>query len=255
MATYKTRGIVLLRQNFFEADRIITILTKFRGKLRILAKGVRKQLSKNGGAIELFLLSDFLLAEGRNFDILASAQIIKSFAGIRNDLKKTAIAYQIAELTDKILVENQEHNDIYNLCKRTLSYLNRVNLSNQNLIFEFYAFQAVSAVGFSPQLQTCVNCGQKLEPDKNYFSPREGGILCPKCGQSDKIGIEITPNQIKLLRIFLDRDISILSKVEIKNNDIKALKKIIDYYLKYVIEKELKSEAFVKKVCRTGQGD
>src|SRR4030042_854413 len=244
MASYKARGIILARRNFFEADRIITVLTKYRGKLNILAKGVRKTLSKNAGAIELFVLCDLILAEGRNFDILASAEIVKSFKGIRSNLRKTAIACQMGELTDKILQENQEHTDIYNLCKRILSYLDRAQISKNDLIFEYYTFRSLSQVGFTPQLKVCVNCEAKLKKEKNVFSLKDGGILCVKCASSDKIQLGIEPNQIKLLRLFLERDISYFTKIKIKEKDIKALKKIISYYLRYVIEKELKSGKF-----------
>ncbi len=254
MATYKASGIIIARRNFFEADRIITVLTKFRGKLNILAKGVRKHLSKNAGAIEMFVVCDLMFAEGRNFDILASAQIIKSFKKIRDSLSKTAIAYKISELTDLILKDEQEHADVYNLINRVFEYLNKTKLKTNNIIFEYFAINAISMAGFEPQLSSCVECGGRLLEKGNYFSPIKGGILCLKCSYSDKIIIEVNSNQIKLLRIFLKKDIAYLKKIKISSKDVQNVKKTIDLYVKNIVEKELKSGKFEEKITKMGQG-
>ena len=70
MGTYKTRGIIIKRSNYSEADRILTIYTEKLGKIRVNAKGIRKIKSKLAGSLEPFCLTDFVIAEGRNLDIV-----------------------------------------------------------------------------------------------------------------------------------------------------------------------------------------
>lgn len=248
MATYKTQGIIIARKNFFEADRIITVLSLRHGKIKLIAKGVRKFLSKNAGSIELFVISNLLAAEGRNFDVLASAEIVKSFKDIRGSLEKTALAYKMAELVDRTLEENQEHDDVFDLLKASLEYLDNATFDKNNLIFEFFAINLLSKIGFAPELNLCVECQKKLEAEENYFDPGMGGILCQDCSRSAKIILRVNPNQIKLLRIFLTKEIEILRKVKINPEDVLSLKKIIKNFIEYVLERELKSERFAQKI-------
>jgi DNA repair protein RecO (recombination protein O) len=248
MATYKARGIILNRKNLFEADRIITVLTKHSGKLRVIAKGVRRHLSKNAGSVELFVVCDLILAKGRNFDIITSAEIVKNFKNIRNNLSKTALAYKMAEMIDKILTEDQEHEEVYDFTKKVLEYLDQMSFKRENLIFEYFALNLLSMVGFAPELYVCLGCGKKLPNQNNFFDVSEGGILCQDCARSGKIVLEVSPNQIKLLRIFLKQSILILKKLRLKKNDIIFFKKIIKNFIEYILEKELKSDKFLKKV-------
>jgi DNA repair protein RecO (recombination protein O) len=248
MATYKARTIILKRRNFFEADRIITALAEKQGKLQFIAKGVRKSLSKNAGSIELFVICDLILAEGRNFDILVSAEIQKSFKNIRKNLSKTALVYKITELVDKSLREKQEHEDVYNLTKKVLEYLDNCRLLKDNLIFEFFALNLMADIGFAPELNVCLGCGKKILPKENFISPQEGGIFCQACGKSDRMILKIKPNEIKLLRLFLQKKINILDKLKIEEKEIIYFKKIIKSFVEYMIERELKSEKFLEKV-------
>src|SRR3990167_2736637 len=98
MPSYKTRGIIIKRSNFSEADRLVTIFSKDRGKIRAIAKGVRRPLSKLGGHIELFCLTNFVIAEGRNLDIISGAEIEKCFFDIRSGLDKTSTAFYLGEI-------------------------------------------------------------------------------------------------------------------------------------------------------------
>ena len=124
MATYKTQGIIIKRRNFGEADRILTIYTKRSGKISAIAKGVRKPLSKLGGHLELFYVTDFILSEGRNFDIVAGAELCEDFPKLRKNLHATEQAFYISELTDKLLHDEIESRKIYSLLYETLKNIN-----------------------------------------------------------------------------------------------------------------------------------
>ena len=93
--TYKSRGIVLRRTNLGEADRILTILTEKFGLIRVVAKGVRKTLSHLAGHLEPFCVAEFLIAEGRNLDIITGAEIQKCHLNLRSQLETTQTAYYL----------------------------------------------------------------------------------------------------------------------------------------------------------------
>lgn len=86
--TYKTEGIILKRINLGEADKIITLYSRHYGKIRCIAKGIRNITSRKGGNLELFNRVAIFLAKGKNLDIITEVQLLDSFSGFRQDLKK-----------------------------------------------------------------------------------------------------------------------------------------------------------------------
>lgn len=134
--TYKTVGIVLNQKNFFEADRLLTIFSLHHGKLKLLAKGVRKLSSRKRGHLELFSHAKIVCAKGKNLDLIIEAETVNHFPRLRQNLNRVRIAYLLSELVNDLTAENQEHADVFNLL---LSHLIQLNspVAPQNLIFNF----------------------------------------------------------------------------------------------------------------------
>lgn len=131
MRTYKTEGIVIKRSNFSEADRILTIFTKKHGKLKILAKGVRRITSRRGPNIEVFNDVSVFIHRGRTFDILTEVELKNSYSKIRKNLDLVGLAFYVCELVDSLCPENQPHPAIYENLKEVLSEL------DQGLVHKF----------------------------------------------------------------------------------------------------------------------
>lgn len=123
--TYKTEGIILKRTNFGEADRILTIYTKHYGKIKALAKGVRKIASRKGGNVETFNHVSLLLVQGKNFDIVTEAEVVESFKSWRRDLKKVGLAFYFSELVDKLTPEGQANRVVFELLREYLVKIGR----------------------------------------------------------------------------------------------------------------------------------
>lgn len=138
MKSYKTEGIILKRTNLGEADRILTIFTKKHGKLKILAKGVRRITSRRGPNIELFNQVIVFIHRGRTFDILTEVELKNSFSKIRKNLDLVGLAFHVCELVDNLCPENQPHPTIYDLLKEVLSELDQglVHKFERNLLIE-----------------------------------------------------------------------------------------------------------------------
>ena len=134
--TYKTVGIVLNQKNFFEADRLLTVFTKDFGRLRLLAKSVRKLNSRKRGHLELFSQVKIVCAKGKNLDLITEAETVNNFSTLRRNLNRVRIAYLLCELINDLTAENQEHEDVYNLLWLYLAQLNSP-AAPKNLIFNF----------------------------------------------------------------------------------------------------------------------
>jgi DNA repair protein RecO (recombination protein O) len=128
--TYKTEAIILKRLNLGEADRILTAYTKHYGKIKALAKGVRKIASRKGGNVESFNHVTLFLAKGKNLDIVTEATAMATFSHLRKDLLKVGLAFYFCELVDKLTPEGQANRRVFELLKDTLGKIGKIKPLN-----------------------------------------------------------------------------------------------------------------------------
>lgn len=238
---YKTKGIVLKRMNLGEADRILTILTLKHGKIKAIAKGVRKTLSKLAGHLELFCLTDFIIAEGKSLDIITAAQTLKCFINLRGNSEAINIAYYLSEIVENMTAENQANADIFNLLDEVLE---QIDNGQSKLLLAYFEINFLSYAGFRPELYHCLSCDKDAISKENYFSFREGGLVCGECHKGD---IKISDEAIKVLRLFLGRRISAIQKIKTHPKLAKEIENITSSYINNIYQKEFKSKRFLKK--------
>ena len=123
MPGYSAEALVLKRSDFGEADRILTLFTKYRGKLSVIAKGVRRLHSRKGGNVELLNWIRIFCAEGRNLDVLTEVETISSFQKLKDDLVLVGYSYHLLELLDRFLPERDPHPSVFLLAIETLQEL------------------------------------------------------------------------------------------------------------------------------------
>lgn len=113
--TYATEAVILGRKNYGEADRLLTIFSKHYGKMRVIAKGVRRPTSRKKSALELFNHVRLFLAKGKNLDIVTEAETKNNFPRWRKDLTKVGVCYHLSELVTRLSPEHQEHKEVFDL--------------------------------------------------------------------------------------------------------------------------------------------
>src|SRR5689334_4717440 len=117
-------GIVLKRRNVGEADRILTIFTKQQGKIRVLAKGVRRISSRRAGHIEVFSHAILTIHSGKTMDMLSEATHVDAKDAIAS-ITNVSYAYYLCELVDQLLPDNQEHVDVFTMLRDALGAVRR----------------------------------------------------------------------------------------------------------------------------------
>lgn len=148
MRKFSSEGVILKRVNYGEADRFLTVYSKDFGKISLLAKGVRKPISRKRGHVEVFSLIKFSGVKGKTLYLLEEAWLIQSFPRIRDSLKKTLVAYFLLETVDKLTHEHEPNHNLYNLLLATLSKLQvatRLKSLRKNFVVE-----ALIILGFWP---------------------------------------------------------------------------------------------------------
>ncbi len=121
MRSSKTAGIILRRGNFGEADKILTVLTPGHGKIKVVARGVRRIKSRRAPHLELFNQVELVLHHGQVFDTVTEAKVLNNYASLKSDLKMSGFLFYIAEVLDKILPEHQPHPEVFDLLLATLA--------------------------------------------------------------------------------------------------------------------------------------
>lgn len=196
--TYRVEAIVLRRIDFGEADRVLVLFTRERGKMPAVAKGVRRISSRMAGHLELFTQSELQLAKGANLDVVTQAETRNPFRALREDLTRTSTAYLVAELADALTEEAVEQPEVYDLMAATLHALGTTD--DPRLVAIHYQLRLLDVTGFRPVLLQCVVCDSNLLPGRNFFSPFLGGALCPNCGPTEPSARLIDSDALKVLR-------------------------------------------------------
>ncbi|HEY3081787.1 MAG TPA: DNA repair protein RecO [Chloroflexota bacterium] len=243
---YRTPAVVLKRIDFGEADKILTLFTPFRGKLRAIAKGVRRPGSRMGGHLDLLTHSNLLLAHGRNFDIVTQSETLESFIGLREDLWRAGHGYQVAELIDRMTEDGHEDRPTY---EALLEALRRIaDDPDPELGVRQFEVTLLDRLGYRPQLRGCVVCGRALERVDSYYSPAAGGVLCPTCGPAEPTARPIGANAFAMLRLLQTGDYATARRVRKDEPLRRELEAITHLQIAYVLERELKSTAFVTRL-------
>ena len=243
--TYRTEGVVIRQMPLGEADRILTLCSPDMGKVRAVAKGVRRTKSRLGGHLELLNRASVSVAIGRNLDTISEASAISTFGGIRGDLSRVSRAMYIAEVVDSFSMEGNGNRAIYHLLLSTLLWLERT--ANLDLLMRWFEMRLLDCSGYMPELVHCVECREWLEPSDHLFACDSGGVLCPNCRTASSGALLPLPlNTMKTLR-FVQREAK-FDKVESLNvpaNILKDMERLMRTYIRHVAERDVRSAEFV----------
>lgn len=177
MAIRHDQGIVLRSFPFGEADKVVVLLSPNNGKLRTVAKGIRKTKSRFGGRLETFSHVDLVLYEGRNLDTITQVEMIEAFSALRSDLDRVLAAGAMVEVADTVAQENEGSVRLFLLLQRGLRALD-AGPAHPDLISAFL-LKAAGIIGVAPALDRCAGCG--ASEGLHRFSFDAGGVLCERC--------------------------------------------------------------------------
>jgi DNA repair protein RecO (recombination protein O) len=206
MKQLTTQAIVLSRTDFGEADRILTLLTPEHGKIRVIAKGVRRVKSKLAGGIELFSVSDIAFIKGRSdIGTLMSSRLHKYYGNIVKDIERTMLGYDLIKQLSQSTGEEPEP-EFFALLEQSFEALDNFDL-NLELIRIWFSAQLLRLNGHTPNLQTEIS-GQKLESGESYeFSVDDAAFVRNQNGN-------LHADDIKFLRLlFSGNQPSVLANI------------------------------------------
>jgi len=194
MSLYRDQGVALRTIRLGEADRIVTFVTEGHGKVRAVAKGVRRTKSRFGARLEPMSHVALLLYQGRELDVVTQADTIEHFRPVREDLEAMTAATAMLEATDQVAQERQANPQLYHMLLGALRALAR---RHSPVVVPAFFLKLLALEGFRPILEHCAGCGSP--GPLVAFDLEEGGALCRACRR----GVPLGPDALELMRRIL----------------------------------------------------
>lgn len=236
---YRCEAIVLSRVDFGEADRVITIYSRQHGKLRVVAKGARRPLSRLGPHLEYFCRSQLLLAKGRDLDVVTGAETVTAHLALRSDLDAYGHASHMVEMVGRLTEERQENTLIFDLLAGSLQLLaERVDPYHVTRHFEL---ALLNHLGFRPELLRCVECREPLTQAPHPFMAGLGGFLCERCQPRGVALRHVTVDAQKYLRAVERGGLSAIVGLQLDATLRGEIERILADYLRHISERDLAS--------------
>lgn len=214
MAVFTTEGIIVKRSNFGEADRLLTIITPYKGKIKVVAKGVRRITSRRGGNVELLNKVKLQIFQGKGLAILTEAQSLETFPKIKGDLTLLSYASHLVEVTERLLPEEQSNPAAYNLLATALHLLEQ---NPRQVFIRAFEVKILSVLGFW------------------------------SLGQVEAAGLSRG-----ILEKLQEGSWEEVARMELKPEEALEVERILRYYIEKVLEGRLRSIEMVKRLKVNG---
>lgn len=202
MEPHVVEAICLRRADSGDFDAVVTFLTRDRGKVAAMARGVKRPRSAKAPACQVGCRSRLQLGRGARLPVVAQAVVEDSFHDLRGDLWKFAYAAYCCELTERALPDEVPHEAIYDLLLETLTGLSRCD-DGAALVHSF-ELRLLAELGYEPVLDRCAGCGLPILEDTALFCPGAGGLIHVDERPEREAAIRLTPRAAQALRRLLD---------------------------------------------------
>lgn len=247
---YKTAGVVLKRLHMGEADAVITFCTPERGKVRAMARGVKRPRSRLAGHLEPLTHCALMLAEGRSFDIISGCETLGSFPAVRCDLWLLSHGLYAADLADRLSAEGAENRPLFRHLVDALASLDRG--ADPALVLRHFEFHSLACSGYLPELWECARCHRQLKPVTNYFSPAAAGLLCPACRGQEGLDRPASVDVVKVLRYLARHGMADVARLRVRPALAREIEDLMQGFVTYVLDREVASARWLRQLRATG---
>jgi DNA repair protein RecO (recombination protein O) len=244
---YVTEAIVLSRFDLGEADRVLTLITPQHGKLRAIAKGIRRPASRLGGSLEPFAELTVALAHGRTFDVVTEVRVGHAWLRLRDRLESAATAWYLAELADRSLEERHAAEPLYALLRRAYELLDAGMAPGR--VARWYEMHLADELGQRPEVDRCVECDRMLEASETFrWVPPLGGVVCGRCPgpPPDRTGLGL--DALKLLKAYQRLDAEALAGLRLADGVEREVEIAMRDFMRVALERDPRSLAFLDEV-------
>ena len=242
MPLYRDEAIVLRSHKLGEADKIVTLLTRNNGRVRAVAKGVRRTTSKFGARLEPFTHVDLQLAEGRNLDVITQAETRTAFSSeLGLDYERYTSGTVMLETAERLVAEEKEPSIQQFLLLVAALRAMAAGEHRPGLVLDSYLLRSLSVAGYAPSFDDCAHCGRK--GPHRWVNPSMGGVLCSTC----RLPGSASPaaETIGVLGALLTGDWVVVEAAEARHH--KEATGLVTAFVTWHLERSLRSMEYVER--------
>jgi DNA repair protein RecO (recombination protein O) len=200
------------------------------------------------GHLEPLTLGSYLLAEGRDLDIVTQAETIDAFPGLRSDLDRIGRGIYCCELVDRLTPERSEGNPVFRLLAETLAVLDQT--AEIDLAVRRFEMHFLDLLGYRPAMESCAICDRRLEPVLNFWSPAAGGVVGPECAEDSLPLAPLSVNALKVLRVLQKASFAEACRIRLAPELQREIEASLEAQVHFVLEREVRSARFVETLRR-----
>jgi DNA repair protein RecO (recombination protein O) len=247
MPIQRTEAIVIKRREFRETSVIANFYTRDFGKISGLLKGIRLEPEKFASSVETFSYNEIIFYKKRNSNLhlVSQCDLRDNFFSLRNSVFKIGIASIMMELLDSVMPPEDKNEEVFNLTLSSLKELETT--SNPDKILIIFKIKILSLSGFKPHFDSCVGCNCRIS-NESKFSLSLGGLVCPRCYKKDSRARTIFRGTIASILHIQKNDFKTNLNLGLNPQIKKELVLILNSFLNFHLEKELKTERVLTKI-------
>lgn len=239
----KVEAVILQHNDWGEADRLLRMFSRESGKIKAIAKGVRRIRSRKAGHLQPITRVSLLLARGTGMWIVTQAETINAHLPLRSNLLLTGYACYLTELVDRFTFEEEENRSLYLLLTQSLERL--TSTADPFLVVRFFEVRLLDLLGYRPELFHCVMCREPIQAQNQFFSFLEGGVICPKCSGKPMDAMPVSMPVLKYLRHLQRSSYNKVAALQIPEPVRDPLEQLLGRYVSFLLERQVHSADFV----------
>ncbi len=248
MQLYQVHALVLRARGFMEADRLVTLFSRERGKIQAVARGARRPRNRLSGSTGMFTFGIYQLYPGRNLANISQSDVIEPFGDLREHLDKIAYATYFAELVDRVTDEEQPQDELFTLLLKGFHVID----AGEALEIAARAFemQLLDILGLKPEMERCVRCGGALDQTNGQVGvmPVMGGIICNRCLLDTTGCMRISRGALEALKRMAAQDLGRLHILKLSGEIQAEMDRMMQAFVGYHIDGHLPSRTFLETV-------
>ncbi|HSR13223.1 MAG TPA: DNA repair protein RecO [Thermodesulfobacteriota bacterium] len=252
MHLHKTSAVILHSLPYGESDQIVTFYTFDFGKLKGIAKGAKRSRKRFGARLEIgsCVKATFFEKETSDLVRVSDCDLVHSFDGLRQDIRKLAWASYFIELIREMTGERIQNKPLFRLLVAFLRLVDGGVLKDE--VQRVFEIRFLSHLGYRPQLDHCTRCRKGHSAERFFFSSSEGGVLCPSCAGSVPGLLPVSLGTIRTLLLAQTIPFEKVGRISFSPQSLKESEAVLSLFLRHYLGKELKSKKFLDQLALPG---
>ncbi len=248
MPIYKTPAVILHTLAYGESDQIVTLYTLDFGKIKGFAKGAKRSRKRFGARLEIgsYVQATFFEKETSDLVRLSHCDLVQPFAGLRGDIQRLARASYFMELVREMTAEKIQNKPLFRLLTSSLQLIDEGGFREE--VQRVFEIRFLSHLGYGPQLEHCTRCRKGLAGERFFFSPREGGVVCPACAPRLPGLVPVSLGTIKTLLLAQAIPLDKVGRISFSPQSLRESQALLSLFLQNYLGKELKSQKFLEQM-------